>query len=58
MEEEVRQLLREAVVRERAQPGLGSRIAARFAQAGGVDLPKVRRATPRTPPGLSEPDDE
>ena len=58
MEEEVRQLLREAVARERAQSGLGSRIAARFARAGGVDLPKIRRAVPRTPPGFSSTDDE
>lgn len=53
MEEEVRQLLREAIVRERADRGLGSRITSRFARAGGVELPKIRRAVPRTPPGFS-----
>jgi hypothetical protein len=37
--EEARQILRQALLRQRASVGLGSRIAQRFAAAGGVDLP-------------------
>ena len=50
MEEEARQLLRQAVTRDRASTGLGSRIASRFAGLGGVALPQVRRSSPRKPP--------
>jgi plasmid stability protein len=52
MEEEVRVILREAVVAEQDTVGLGTRIAARFARAGLRDdeqLPDVfRRATMRS----------
>ena len=50
MEEEVRQILQQSLLRERASPGLGSRIAQRFSSAGGVDLPAVPRTIPRPPP--------
>jgi hypothetical protein len=39
MEEEARQILRQALLRQRASVGLGSRIAQRFTAMGGVDLP-------------------
>lgn len=47
MEEEVRQILRRAVcVEGRARPMLGSRIAARFADAGLTEpLPELRGQT-------------
>lgn len=47
MEEEVRQILRQAVCEEeRARPNLGSRIAARFAGAGLTEpLPELRGQT-------------
>ena len=47
MEEEVRQILRRAVsVEGRARPKLGSRIAARFADAGLTEsLPELRGQT-------------
>lgn len=50
MEEEARQLLRQALVQDRPSTGLGSRISRRFAAVGGVDLPDARRSTPRQPP--------
>jgi plasmid stability protein len=53
MEEEVRHLLRQAVIADRAESGLGSRIARRFAAEGGVELPAVKRSRPRRPPRLS-----
>jgi plasmid stability protein len=49
MEEEARQLLRQAMTAERAAANLGSRIAARFGEVGGVNLPALRRTLPRTP---------
>lgn len=51
MEEEVRQILREAL-QEPAAPGedLGQRIRARFAPLGYVDLPIAPREPVRTPP--------
>lgn len=53
MEEELRQILREVLGR-RAMPqtGLGSRIAARFAAEGGVELPQPKRSPTRNPPGF------
>lgn len=47
MEEEVRTILRHALTHAPAQAGLGSRIHARFAALGGVDLeppPRTERA--------------
>lgn len=50
MEEEARQILRRSLVREKGALGLGSRIARRFAAAGGVDLPVVPRSARRPGP--------
>lgn len=50
MEEEARHILRQALLRQGSPVGLGSRIARRFAAAGGVDLPNITRSSPRTPP--------
>jgi plasmid stability protein len=47
MEEEVRTILRQALAHTPAQAGLGSRIHARFAALGGVELeppPRTERA--------------
>ena len=52
MEEEVRQILRQSVLREKSSTGLGSRIAGRFSAVGGVDLPDTIRSRPRPAPGL------
>ena len=43
MEEEVRTILRNALAQPVAAGGLGSRIHARFAALGGVDLPLPKR---------------
>jgi plasmid stability protein len=56
MEEEARQILRQALLRQRASEGLGSRIAQRFAAAGGVDLPDITRSSPHTPPAFDAED--
>jgi antitoxin FitA len=50
MEEEVRYILRDAVKEEnQPRPGLGSRIAARFAKAGLTkDLPELRGQVSRS----------
>lgn len=52
MEEEARQLLRQVLLQPSA--GLGSRVARRFAAAGGVELPPVRRSAPRTAPASED----
>lgn len=49
MEEEVRHILRESLLREKSSQGLGSRIAQRFAAVGGVELPAATRSLPRRP---------
>jgi len=55
MEEEVRQVLKQHLLREKCtREGIGTRIAQRFARAGGIDLPETPRSVPRTPPGLSQ----
>ena len=56
MEEEVRQILRRTLITESGPEGLGTRIHQRFAKVGGTDLPVSDRATPRPPPGFSDPD--
>lgn len=53
MEEEARQILKQHLLQKRCAAGIGSRIAKRFAAAGGVDLPDTRRSAPRQPPLLS-----
>jgi plasmid stability protein len=51
MEAEVRAILRDAVAEPDGHTGLGSRIAARFAAVGGVDLePPPRGEMPRPAP--------
>lgn len=48
MEEEVRTILRNVLTQPAATTGLGSRIHARFARLGGVELPlSERRDLPR-----------
>ncbi|RJR32475.1 MAG: plasmid stabilization protein [Desulfobacteraceae bacterium] len=56
MEEEARQILKQFLLRKRSSAGIGSRVSRRFAAAGGVELPAVRRSDPRRPPGFSEGD--
>ena len=46
MEEEVRVILREAVAEDAPAYGLGSRIAARFAELGGEDIALPQRREP------------
>lgn len=53
MEEEARQILREAVLPSAVNEGLGSRIHRRFAVLGGLDLSLPERAPSRSPPDLS-----
>lgn len=43
MEEEVRSILRNALAQPSPASGLGSRVHARFAALGGVDLPAPER---------------
>ena len=57
MEEEARQVLRQSLLREESTIGLGTRIAPRFSEVGGVDLPEVTRSLPRRP-AVVPPDDE
>ena len=53
MEEEARQILRAALQEPAVQtPDLGSRIRARFAALGDVQLPIEARQTVREPPAL------
>lgn len=53
MEEEVRKILRQAC-RAPDSPGLGSKLAGRFAALGGVELPAVKRSLPRPGPDFLE----
>jgi plasmid stability protein len=54
MEEEARQILRQALASGEPVTGdLGARIHARFAAAGGVDLPLPKRQPARRPPDFS-----
>lgn len=57
MEEEARQVLRQSLLREKSTIGLGTRLARRFSDVGGVDLPEVARSLPRRPPAVPR-DDE
>ncbi len=47
MEEEARQILKRFLLQNRCSDGIGSRIAKRFSDAGGVILPEIQRAMPR-----------
>lgn len=46
MEEEVRTILRSVLSQPAAATGLGSRLNARFAAIGGVELPQPDRSSP------------
>ncbi|MEN9843594.1 MAG: hypothetical protein RLZZ612_1423 [Pseudomonadota bacterium] len=46
MEEEVRTILRQALMQPSPTNGLGSRLHARFAALGGVDMPEPDRTEP------------
>jgi plasmid stability protein len=50
MEEEVRRILRKAVLSRKSSSGIGTRISRRFAEIGGVDLPEISRSEPRDLP--------
>lgn len=52
MEEEVRDILRRALLSGEQNSGLGSRIARRFAAEGGVELSLPERRGPRPAPDL------
>ena len=56
MEEEARQILKRHLLQKRCTTGIGSRIAARFSEMGGADLPAMKRSIPRTPPVFSADD--
>ena len=47
MEEEARQILKKFLLEKRCSKGIGSRIANRFANTGGVILPEIQRSEPR-----------
>lgn len=47
MEEEARQILKQHLLRHTSIRGIGTRIAERFAKAGGVELPNTPRSSPR-----------
>ncbi len=55
MEDEARNILREALAGDDALPGnLAASIAARFEPVGGIDLDLPPREPMRDPPALSE----
>ncbi|AIC17448.1 MULTISPECIES: FitA-like ribbon-helix-helix domain-containing protein [Pseudomonas] len=54
MEEEARLILRRALSRTADSQGLGSRIRARFAEAGGVELELPERTEPPRVADLNE----
>jgi plasmid stability protein len=54
MEEEVRTILRSVLSQPAAATGLGSRLNARFAAIGGVDLPPPDRSSPARSPDFGD----
>lgn len=54
MEEEARQILKQAVQSSVARKGLGTRIHNRFAEIGGVELSLPQRTATRLPPDFSD----
>lgn len=54
MEEEARQILKRFLLHKKSTNGIGSRIAKRFSEIGGVDLPQVARSTPRRSPASDD----
>jgi plasmid stability protein len=57
MEEEARQILKQAVQASATETGLGTRIHGRFAAIGGVELSLPERTPVRPPPDFSDTDD-
>jgi plasmid stability protein len=57
MEEEARQILKQAVLSPAGEKGLGNRIHHRFADLGGFDLALPERGASRPPPDFSDTDD-
>lgn len=57
MEEEARQILKSALLRNDAEYGLGTRINKLFKEIGGVELPEIPRSMPRPSPFDEEPED-
>lgn len=55
MEEEVRQILKRALIQESQDKGLASRIIQHFAELGDVSLQLRNRSLPRSAPDFSEP---
>ena len=47
MEEEARQILKRFLLHKKCTEGIGSRIAKRFSEVGGVEMPHVTRSLPR-----------
>ncbi len=54
MEEEVRQILKRALINESQDKGLGSRIHQYFTEVDGVSLQLRPRSLPRSAPDFSE----
>ena len=49
MEEEARQILKRFLLHKKCAEGIGTRIAKRFSEAGGIELAPVSRSLPRQP---------
>ncbi len=56
MEEEVRQILKRALINDCQDKGLASRINQHFTEVGGISLPLRKRSLPRSSPDFSESD--
>ena len=54
MEEQVRIILRQALLPNEPKKSLGSRIHQRFTELGGIDLKLPLRTASRTPPDFSK----
>lgn len=54
IEEEARQILKQAVKSSFVEAGLGTRIHSRFAGIGGVELSLPKRTPTRLPPDFSD----
>ncbi len=50
IEEEACEILRRVLLHRPGREGLGTRIARRFSEAGGFDLPETPRSLHRSPP--------
>lgn len=47
MEEEARQILKRFLLHKKCVEGIGTRIAKRFSEVGGIELPQLSRSLPR-----------